>query len=131
MSSILSLLKTKASSVADLRAKFDKLKSADPLAGIAELEQQRHAALMAGDDAKVVAIEAEVKRLELDNERKTVALADIEKQLAEAEAAELDERRAAAVKAAKSATKKTAALLERYTAARGEILTVLDALGDI
>src|SRR5204863_7880309 len=88
---IIDLIKRgKETTAADLRAKLETLRAIDPLAAIPQLRAEREKALMtAGKDDEVSRLDATILGAERDAERKVLAIADLEKQIAAAEAAEL------------------------------------------
>jgi hypothetical protein len=131
MNTILNLLRKPATTAEQLRAKLAQLQQADPLAVVPTLREERTKALMSGDDKTVTRLDAELLAVERDAERKTLALADIAKQIERAEAAEIEAERAKARKKGEAATKKMPAALadlERVFDLAREKLDVINAL---
>jgi hypothetical protein len=86
--SLLSIIRRPAATAAELRAKLDKLRAADPLPARRDLELERRRLLFEGDDKAVERVEAQLAAHSRDVARFTDAVAELERQLAAAEIAE-------------------------------------------
>jgi hypothetical protein len=129
--SVLDLLRKPATGTAALRVKAARLRGQDPLARRPSLEAERRAALLAGDDGEVTRLDGELLAMERDHERRTLALEALEKEIADAEAAEHAAQVDKLVRAAKAATKKIDAALAEYREGATKVLGALEAIAKI
>jgi hypothetical protein len=129
--SVLDLLRKPATGTAALRDKAARLRGQDPLARRPSLEAERRAALMAGNDARVDEIDRELVAAERDAERRELAIAELERQIADAEQADLAAERAKKVKAAKSATRRMPDALAAYEKAADAVRASLAQIDEI
>src|SRR5687768_11949480 len=86
---ILDIIRGKAVTAADMRAKLQRLHAENPHERLPPLERERRRLLREGaDDAKVTAIEREIEATLRDAERFDIAREEIEGQIVAAELAE-------------------------------------------
>jgi hypothetical protein len=89
---ILDLIRKPATTSQEMKSKLERLRSADPASAGRELELRRKRLLFEGNDKDLDRIEAEIAQNLRDQERYDVAVAELEKQIAQAE---LEENNAA------------------------------------
>jgi septal ring factor EnvC (AmiA/AmiB activator) len=111
---ILDLIRKPATTSQEMKSKLERLRSADPASAGRELELRRKRLLFEGNDKDLDRIEAEIAQNLRNQERYDVAVAELEKQIAQAEleennAALTAQREAAAAARETSATQIAAA----------------------
>jgi hypothetical protein len=122
---LMDLIKSRAATAPELRAKLQALRNEDPHAGRQAREAARRKALLAGNDSETAKIDAELAAMQRDSERQALALIDLQQQLAEAERLELDAER---VEVEKEAEALAARLKKEYPAAANKIVDLLTKL---
>jgi hypothetical protein len=106
---LMNVIRKPATTPADLTAKLERLRATDPGAACAALEAKRKHLLVSGSDRDVDDIDAQIAQNRRDAERITVAIADVEKQLADLEQRERDD----ALKSELDTVKREAAAVEK------------------
>ena len=129
--SILDLIRAPAKNTDALRAKLAQLKSANPLADVPGMREQRTAELMAGNDKRVREIDAALDALKLAAERKKYGIELLSREITEAEARELDAERKKAKKRGETATRKMPDALAELERAFDLVREKLDAVNAI
>jgi hypothetical protein len=108
---ILSLIRKPATTAEQLKAKLETLRASNPLAGIERLQNDRKAALLNCDYAGVEKIDADIRKLEFDEQARELAIERTHREIGEAEQAEHADAQAKAKKRAEALTAKMPAAL--------------------
>jgi hypothetical protein len=131
MSIIKNLFERKATTVAAIQDKLRELETANPLADVERLQNERRALLLSDDEGKVVKLEQQIAVAHREEDRRVLAIEAVRKQLAEAEQVEHQAEVTRRVAAAKRALKKMPDLLAVYETAAKQIEDVLEGIDHV
>jgi hypothetical protein len=122
-----------ADTLAALEQKLRELMDADPMAGVPALRADRTAALLSGDYDAVNRFDADIRKAELDSEKKELLVEQLHRQIADAkqdeQAAEVEKRVAAAKEKADEMPQALAELERAFDLVR-EKLAVVEQIND-
>jgi hypothetical protein len=120
-----------APTVADLEARLADLQASDPMAAVPKLKADRTAALLAGDYEAVNRFDAEIRKAELDSEKKELQVEQCHRELERAKADELEDARKTAKTRGDAATKRMPDALAAVEKAADAMRAALDEVDAI
>lgn len=124
---LLDVIRVKAATAGEMRAKLSKLQAANPHPRLGELELERRKLLGDGaDDAKVVAIERQIEAALRDCERFDITCAELEQRITATQTEEDRKAFDAEVAAVEKQAAEAAKALEGYPKAASKIIEIIE-----